>query len=117
MLAKPDFSSDVPVSMLLQIGSTCLEAARSPLRGDVLGPAGPIVTGSTCTALYVTAPNYFDDDFAVYSGDADPVVVMWLIPITESEARLVSVDGWPVLEERFVTNNPDVLDFFRPSCA
>jgi hypothetical protein len=113
MLAPESLSPDLVVSLLLQVGSAALRARRALLRGDVVGPAGPLVPGSALTALYVTMPVYFPDDFATFSGDDGDVVVAWLVPISTQEADFVSRQGWDAFEDRLLEHDPDLVDFER----
>ncbi|WP_067856012.1 suppressor of fused domain protein [Aeromicrobium erythreum] len=91
-----------------------LESERALLRGDVVGPAGPITEGSRLTSFYVTSPVYFTDEFATYAGPAGEVVVAWLVPVSDAEAGLVARAGWEAFENEFVLGDPDLVDFHRP---
>lgn len=113
MLAPDSLSPDRVVSLLLQIGSAALGAQRALLRGNVIGPAGALVPGSDLTALYVTVPVYFPDEFATFTGADDDIVVAWLVPTTTGEAEYISRVGWPAFEDKLAEQDPDLVDFQR----
>lgn len=114
MLAPKALKPDHVASILLQVGEMLIGTERALLRGDVIGPAGALVPGSELTALYVTMPMYFPEEFATYSDDDGAVVIAWLVPITDSEADYVSSHGWDAFEDKLVEQDPDVVDFHRP---
>lgn len=113
MLAPDALEPDNVASLLLQVGEMAIRMGRALLRGDVIGPAGALVPGSDLTALYVTMPTYFPDEFATYSDDDGTIVIAWLVPITDSEADYVSNHGWDAFEDRLSEQDPDLVDFHR----
>jgi hypothetical protein len=113
MLASDSLSPDRFVSLLLQVGSMALRGRRALLRGDVIGPAGAIVPESNLTALYVTMPVYFPDEFATFAGEDGEVVIAWLVPISTREADFVSRRGWDAFEDKLVEQDLDLVDFAR----
>lgn len=115
MLAPEKMPADTVVSLLLQVGTMVLSSGRPLLRGNVIGPSGPLTPGSALTALYVTMPVYFPDDFATFSDATGDVVIVWLAPISSSEADYVARHGWESFEDQLVTHDPDLIDFQRPT--
>lgn len=113
MLAPESLAPDRVVSLLLQAGTMALRSQRALLRGNVIGPAGAIVPKSDLTALYVTMPVYFPDDFATLAGDDGDVVVAWLVPVSTREADFIARRGWGAFEDRLVEQDPDLVDFQR----
>ncbi|MDQ0577190.1 suppressor of fused domain protein [Agromyces albus] len=69
--------------------------------------------GATTSALYVTAPVYFPDEFATVREAGHDVVIAWLVPITTSEAEYVKAHGWERFEDVLVEQAPDLIDFSR----
>lgn len=115
MLAPESLAPDHIASILHQVGEMVIKRGRALLRGDVIGPAGALVFGATVTALYVTSPSYFPEDFAVFdAGEHGAVVIAWLVPITDCEADYASNHGWDAFEDKLVEQDPDVVDFHRP---
>lgn len=115
MLAPRAMPPEHVASVLFQVGSRVLATGQPLLRGHVLGPAGPVVPGSTLTALYVTMPVYFPDDFATFPDPSGDVVIAWLAPISTAEAGYVGRHGWEAFEDQLVEHDPDLVDFERPS--
>jgi Suppressor of fused protein (SUFU) len=118
LMLVPSGLRDGPVPGLLQqIGMDILAADRPLLRGDVIGPRGPLIAGSEMEAIYVAIPVYFPDDFAVYEGDDDQIVVAWLVPISSNEASYIQQHGWRAFEKRLVEDDPDLTNIFRAPLA
>jgi hypothetical protein len=116
MVIVPDGLRDGPIPGLLQqIGTEALAAAKPLLRGDVIGPRGKLIEGSMMEAVYAAIPVYLPDDFAVYEGEGEQVVVVWLVPISAGEARYVKTHGWKEFEDRLLESDPDLTDVFRAS--
>jgi hypothetical protein len=116
LLLVPDSLRDGPMPALLhQVGMRALTSERALLRGDVLGPQGPLLPGSSMVALYVGMPVYFPDEFGSCEEDGHSVVIAWLIPISKLEAGYVARHGWGAFEERLVEADPDLTDAYRPS--
>lgn len=113
MLAPKTLASNRVISLIWQIGSMVLKARRPLLRGDVIGPAGIIVPESEATALYVTMPVYFPNEFATFADANGDVVVAWLVPITTREADFIACQGWDAFEDRLVVSDPNLADFRR----
>ena len=113
ILAPEALKPDLAASLLLQVGSMVIGTRRALLRGDVIGPAGPVVSGSDLTALYVTMPVYFPDEFAAFAGGDGDVAIAWLVPITTDEADFISRHGWDAFEDKLVDQDPDLVDFRR----
>ena len=86
------------------------------LRGEVIGPSRRLLfEGSTVTALYVSIPVYFPDEFVSVEDDAGTVIFAWLVPITDEEVRLINESGWNVFEDKLERQDADLLDFGRAS--
>lgn len=90
-------------------------SGRPLLRGDVIGPHGPLVPGSAMEALYVTMPVYFADEFATATESGEQVVIAWLVPISVQEANFVGQHGWSAWEDLLVEVDPDLTDISRDS--
>lgn len=85
------------------------------LRGQVLGPAGPVVDGSRLEALYCSFPMFWPSELAQFDGLEPPVTIVWLVPISAGEAAFVRDRGWDSFEDMLVERDPDLRDWFRPS--
>jgi Suppressor of fused protein (SUFU) len=115
VIVVPDWLRVGPVpGILQQIGQEAIRSGRAVLRGDVIGPRGPLFSAdSKMEALYATNPVCFPDEFASYrAGDRD-VVLVWLMPISRNEAEYVRAHGWSRFEEELVKADLDLTDLLR----
>jgi Suppressor of fused protein (SUFU) len=97
-----------------QVAGELLASGRALLRGDVMGPRGPLAPGSRMEAWYAAAPVYYDDGFAgVDLDDGHRAAIVWMVPISRREARFVSANGWREFENELITHDPDLLDLHR----
>ena len=113
MLASNAVDEDVVASLLIQIGMNAM-SVHPVLRGQVIGPAEPLLPGSSLTALYAAPPVYFPDNFSTCVVDGETVFITWLIPISTDEATFVLNRGWEAFEEELARHDPDLVDFGRP---
>lgn len=110
MMIVPERFREGPVPGLLQqVGLDVLASGSALLRGDVLGPHGSLLAMSKMEALYAAIPVYLPDEF----GQVDDVVIVWLVPVSRSEADFVAARGWPAFEERLIDVDPDLTDVDR----
>jgi hypothetical protein len=82
-------------------------------RGAIVGPRGPLFSGSRLEAFYCVPPAYFPESLAVCRAATPPVIVVWLVPITASEAAFVSHEGPRAFEVLLQAQRPDLLDVRR----
>jgi hypothetical protein len=99
------------------IAMSLLAKGSALLQGDVIGPHGPLVAGATVEALYCALPVYFPDSFQQFAppDGAPSIALVWLVPLTAAEARYRQTHGWDALENELARQDPDLLDFRRPS--
>jgi hypothetical protein len=101
--------------LLTYVADELMSKGRALARGDVLGPHGPLVPGSTLTALYAAVPMFYAEGFRQWDGSSPPTIFVQLIPITSREAD-VRRNTTPSEFERFLEQaEPDVFDLYRPS--
>ncbi|MEU5260412.1 suppressor of fused domain protein [Amycolatopsis sp. NPDC021455] len=97
-----------------QVADELLASHRALLRGDVVGPRGPLVPGSRMEAWYAAAPVYYDDGFAgVDLDDGNRAAIVWLVPISRREAEFVSANGRREFENELIKHDPDLLNLHR----
>lgn len=116
LIRKPQMDLYIP-SILHQVGMALLTSGKALLRGEVVGPAGPIAPMSPMEALYVAAPIYLPDEFATYSDGEEQVVIAWLVPIFAAEAELIARKGWRSFEDLLAATDPDLTDVRRKPLA
>jgi len=97
-------------AVMQHVAMSALDQHRAYLRGDIIGPRGPLFSGSRYEALYVAIPVYFPDSFRLFRPDTgDPIVMAWLVPITHGEAHLIQRRGWSFFEDQLEAQDPDLL--------
>ena len=116
MIVPESLTQESPVPGILQkVGGEVLERGEALLRGEVIGPKGPIFSGSQLEALYSAIPVYLPDEFGVCHCDGMEVLIFWLVPITHDEAHCVLNKGWRAFENQLITQQPDLCDLSRGS--
>jgi hypothetical protein len=101
-------------SLLQGIGIKLVQNNMAVLRGEVVGPHGPLWIGSPLEALYATSPAYLGDGAAAFElEDGSRCALVWLVPITADESVYVRSHGWEAFEEALVREDPDLLSTTR----
>ena len=106
--------SNIP-GLITLVGRDLLESGKALLRGQVLGPAGPLLPDSSLDALYSAIPVVFPRPLRVCASTDPATVFVWLIPIARDEAELVRTSGWNRFEEILEEADPDLFDIHRGS--
>ena len=119
LICVPSDQAEGPIgSILQQVAHWVLKADSAVLRGEVIGPYGPLLDGSAMEAFYAAIPVLFDDDFAVVPASDDgrrfDIVLTWLIPLGRTEAAFVDRHGWKAFESELIRHQPDLTDPRRP---
>jgi hypothetical protein len=102
-----------PETVPAAVAKIVLESHKALLRGQVIGPAGPIMAGASVSGFYCSAPSVYPDEPAGFEGPE--TVFVWLIPVTHDEIHYVWEHGWSAFEDLLVEKDPDVWDLERPS--
>jgi hypothetical protein len=105
-------SADI-AKLLVLVATDVLESKKALLRGQVLGPLGPLIGNCNKEALYVTYPVYFPVEFHTYTISHPQISVIWVVPITAAEANYVKRFGWSSFEDQLSGQDPDLLDLGR----
>jgi hypothetical protein len=118
LTVNPKWDAPNLPALLHQVAMEAYEKNSAYLRGQVLGPRGTLVAGTALEALYVAMPVYFPDAFHVYERvGAEPIVLVWLVPITASEAHFAKERGYDAFEDLLVERDPDLRDLGREAIA
>lgn len=116
IVAKKEFGVNNLPGILMQVADSLLDSGHLILRGEVIGPAGPLFEGSKLEALYATSPVYFDTDFHIFKQTSEKeIIIVWLVPITKNEAAYIMEFGWEPFENLLEKVDPDLTDFHRDS--
>lgn len=111
--ASEEVPSDAVAGFLLSIAERLQKTKQALLRGEVLGPAHPVVPGATLTAVYVTNPSPFDRSLIEFQSTPPATVFAYLIPISGQEASLIQSHGWSWFEAELERQDPDIWDWTR----
>jgi hypothetical protein len=114
MFKESDGHRNLP-AILQQLATEAIRQQTAYSLGDVGGPRGELSAGATVTALYTALPVYLPDAFHICRSTAKPVVFAWMVPITDEEAAFARRRGRDAFEDLLQSNDPDLLDFSRPS--
>lgn len=116
MISCSNFGDENIPGILSDVGVSLLQHHSALLRGEVIGPYGPLFNHSPLEALYSSIPVYFSNDFHTYLKDEDSSIIMtWLIPITSAEAAYIQTYGWERFEDILEKEDPDLVDYKRKS--
>lgn len=101
-------------SFLLTFTQSIIESGTAVLRGEVIGPGPPIFSNCKSNNIYCSIPVFFGDEFDLFDSKPIQTVFVWLIPLTETDANFIKVNGWRRFEdelEKIETTsfwNPDI---------
>ena len=76
-------------------------------------PSDPIIPCVSVNAIYASNPVVFDAGFASYTDTTPPTVLVWLIPLNQSEAKFVKTVGWSKFEDVLGAKEPDLWNLDR----
>lgn len=118
LTVNPEWDAPNLPALLHQVAMDAYEKNSAYLRGQVLGRRGTLVAGTALEALYVAMPVYFPDGFHIYErAGAEPIVLVWLVPITATEAHLAKERGYEAFEDLLIESDPDLRDLGREAIA
>ena len=112
MAAKPEDAAEI-ASVLHAVAAELLEKHVALPRGQVIGPRGPLVPGSSLEAIACLSPWYWPDSFASFQEGSRITVMVWLVPIYPAEAEFIRKAGVDAFEARISEIDPDLLDLRR----
>lgn len=113
MVRRGHFERYVP-SIMQQLVEEVIHEGRAPLRGEVIGPRGPLDPDTRLEAFLVYSPYYQPDGFAACEDANGPIIMAGLVPLFPEEASFARTHGWEALESLLVQHDPDVDDWRRP---
>lgn len=106
-------AEELGAKLLAAIGDMVCTRGEAIERGDVINARGSVVEGSRLTWLFATAPFFLPEGLHVCDAFSPAVVVVWLMPIAESEAAHVKLHGWQSFETLLDGADVDVTDWRR----
>lgn len=107
----------VLVEMLAALATVNADPAKRLGVGSIVELGRPWTEGATADHLLVLPPYPIGPGFEVYESGERRVVVLWLVPITASEARFVRRRGFEAFEALLQQREVNVADPARASVA
>jgi hypothetical protein len=107
--------SDAFYSTLFTVADELAATNHAVAPGMALELPAPIVPGSKMAHLFIYQPVYHLKELQPIDTSSGPIPILWLIPITESEARLIDDSGWEAFDTLLLDRDPDLLDLQRDS--
>lgn len=114
MLGRFALGPEILPSLLVWAGEQLLRFGNAPPVGAVLPVGDEIWPGSLKTHIGFLTPVYLPESFRLYRSPSSDCFMVWVVPLCESEARVVKAHGWAALEGIFLAEDPDLLDPLRP---
>ena len=108
------YQDSAVAGFLLAFSEYVLSKNRALLRGDVVGPAAPLIPGVLASAVYCAMPVFFPDEFATFRGSDPPTVLVWLVPQPAAEAEFARRVGWDRYETTLEEGEVDFWNLDRP---
>jgi len=109
------FESPIHVETLAMVASFHADPGYRLRLGQTVNIGRPWEAGSAADHLLVSLPYPFGPDLEWCRRDEQTVRILWLVPISEAEARFASERGSEELERLFDAEGVDVLAVSRPS--
>ncbi len=85
------------------------------LRGELLGPTGRLVPGSSACAFFCCHPGCFPQSFEDLKVDGDPILFVWLVAVLPDEATYIETHGAGAFMSLIKEHSPNLLDWRRSS--
>ncbi len=105
--------SGMVVSFLISLSEAILGRGKAVLRGEVIPLSAELEERIGFNAAYCTIPVFFDDGFCTYDGSSPSTVMVWVIPIYQSEAEYIEANGWESFEDLLEKKDPDLCSLKR----
>ncbi len=106
----------VIVEMLAALATVSADPDKRLGVGSIIALKRPWTSGATAENLLVLPPYVFGPGFEVYEppGEERRIVVLWLVPVTSSEARFVRRQGVQKFEELLQASEVNLVSRGRP---
>ena len=105
--------SSMVVSFLLSLCEAVINRGKAVLRGEVIPLSKEIATRIGFEAVYCAIPVYFDDAFCTYNESSPSTVMVWLVPVYQSEVSYIEANGWECFEDLLENKDPDLCALDR----
>lgn len=116
VIAPEGFGPQNIPSILDQLAAEAVTRNIPYLRGDVVERSNPIFENRPFFGLYASIPAILPEQFATYrTEEGEDIVLIWMVPITKSEALFIRQKGWRQFEVLAESQKADLVDFDRSS--
>lgn len=105
--------SDMIVSFLMSLCEAILGRGKAVLRGEVIPLSTELAKRIGFEAVYCTIPVFFDDQFYSYDEISPSTVIVWVVPIYQSESDYIKKNGWERFEDMLEEKDPDLCSLRR----
>ena len=105
--------SSMVVSFMLSLCEAIIGRGKAVLRGEVIPLSKEISKRIGFDAVYCTIPVFFDDEFCTYDESSPSTVMVWMLPIYQSEADYIAAHGWEGFEDLLEEKDPDLCSLER----
>lgn len=105
--------SEIIVSVLLFVCELILKEHGALLRGQVIRLPRGAAKKLGFEAVYCAIPVFLEDAFATFEGTQPPTVIVWSVPIFESEAAFIDAHDWDKFEDLLEEKDPDLFSLGR----
>ncbi len=105
--------SSMVVSFMLSLCEAIIGRGKAVLRGEVIPLSKEIVKRIGFDAVYCAIPVFFDDEFCTYDKSSPSTVMVWMLPIYQSEADYIASHGWESFEDLLEEKDPDLCSLER----
>lgn len=106
------------LELLWQLTNHALSSGEAFDLGEYYSLPENVLSNYDFSAVYVTAPFYFDESFAVYEGnheieEPETVLPVWFVPIFSSEEKYIEKFGVEKFNTLLFNTNKELLDLKR----
>lgn len=115
LCAWAGFRHDSLYATLFTVAQLVHDRGETANPGEVIEMPRPVADGIPLRHVFVYLPIYHSDDLHSVPLGRDAVEILWLIPITETEAAFIEEHGPEAFDELLGREDPDLLDLQRPS--
>jgi Suppressor of fused protein (SUFU) len=105
--------SALVTSFILSLCEAILSRGKAVLRGEVIPLSSEMAKRIGFDAVYCAIPVFFDDEFSTYDASSPSTVMVWVVPIYQSEVDYIEANGWESFEDLLEEMDPDLCSLDR----
>jgi len=105
--------SSMIISLLMSLCEAILGRGKAALRGEVIPLSKELAQRIGFESVYCTIPAFFDDKFCTYNESSPSTVIVWVLPIYQSEVDYIEKNGWESFEGLLEERDTDLCSLGR----